>query len=62
MEGVMSKKKAYKPSYFNQGKRLDIQMETSKFAELLSAESLLELKNIMDKRGRKNEKVSKNYD
>ena len=57
----MPKKKTYRPSYFNQGKRLDIQMETGKFAELLSASSLLELKNIMDKQGRKNEKISKNY-
>ena len=53
----MPKKKTHRPSYFNQGKRLEPQMETSKFAELLSARSLLELKNIMDKRGRKNEKV-----
>ena len=58
----MPKKKIYRPSYFNQGNRLDIQMETSKFAELLSARSLLELKNIVDKRGRRNEKISKNYD
>ena len=58
----MPKKKSYRPPYFNQGKRLNPQMETSKFAELLSAESLLALKKIMDKRGRKNEKVSKNYD
>ena len=53
----MPKKKTHRPSYFNQGGRLDIQMETSKFAELLSASSLLALKNIMDRQGRKNEKV-----
>ncbi len=58
----MPKKKTYRPSYFNQGKRLDPQVETSKFAELLSANSLLQLKNVMDKQGRRNERISKNYD
>ena len=58
----MPKKKSYKPSYFKQGNRLDPQMETSKFAELLSANSLLQLKNVMDKQGRMNERISKNYD
>ena len=58
----MPKRKYKRPAYTSKNHKLDNQMETSKFAELLSANSLLQLKNIMDKQGRKNERISKNYD
>lgn len=54
----MPKKKTHRPSYFNQGKRMDPQMMTRRFAELLSAGSLAQLKTVIDKQGRKNEKTS----
>ncbi len=46
-------KNAYRPVYFNQGKRLDPQMSTGRFRDLISAKSLGELLKIKGKTGEK---------